>query len=138
MKVLRNILGFVLACVVGVLLPVAASLYDGLYRRSHGSHDPSWAVSYYAQFVGLGSAFVGAVGGGLGVWLLYSLHRYKFRDYAIAGATIGATCGALFTAMFNMRSDPVVSWFIFIILPAVSMALGFICYWFVSIKGHES
>jgi len=138
MKILRHVVGFLLACLIGALLPVAASVYDGLYRRSHGAHDPSWALSYYAQFVGLGSAFVGAVVGGIGVWLLHSLRRSKFRDYAMAGAAMGATCGAIFTAMFNIRGDPLVSWFIFITLPAASMALGFISYWFVSIKGYES
>ncbi len=138
MKAFRHIVGFLLACVVGVLLPISASVYDGLYRQSHRAEYAYWPLCYNAQFVGMGSALVGAVTGVVGISFLHSLHRSKFRDYVAAGAIIGAIGGAIFTALFNIESDPLVSWFVFIALPAASMALGFTCYWLVSIRGHES
>jgi hypothetical protein len=136
MKILRHLIGFLLACLVGVLLPIAASVYDALYPRNHGSHEPTWAIVSNAEIVGVESALVGSVAGAVGIGLLHWLHRSKFRDYVTAGASIGAICGAFLTVMFNLTKDP--SWFMFITLTVVSMALGFICYWLVSIRGHES
>ena len=136
MKILRHLIGFLLACLVGVLLPIAASVYDALYPRNHGSHEPTWAIVSNAEIVGVESALVVSVAGAVGIGLLHWLHRSKFRDYVTAGASIGAICGAFLTVMFNLTKDP--SWFMFITLTVVSMALGFICYWLVSIRGHES
>jgi MFS family permease len=138
MKILRHLIGFLLACLVGVLLPIAASVYDALYPRNHGSHEPTWTIVSNAEIVGLESASVGSVAGAVGIGLLHRLHRSKFRDYVTAGASIGAICGAFLTVMFNLTNDRSISWFMFITLVAVSMALGFICYWLVSIRGHES
>ena len=134
MKILRHLIGFLLACVVGALLPMAASVYDALYPRNHGAHEPIWAIVKNAEIVGLESALVGSVAGAAGIGLLHCLHRSKFRDYVTAGASIGAICGAIFTVVFNITNDPSISWFMFITLLAVSMALGFTCYWLVSIR----
>lgn len=140
MKVARQFLGFAAECTAGVLLPVAATVYDGVYRHYHGSPDSSWTdrLIFNIQFTALGSALVGLVVGVLGVVLLHSIRRSRFRDYALAGVGLGAVSGALFTAVTHIPEDPAVSWVIFVTLPALSMALGFICYWFICIRSHAS
>ncbi len=138
MKILRHLIGLLLACVVGVLLPVTASVYDALCPRNQGAHEPTWAIVKNAEIVALESALVGSVAGVVGIGLLHWLHRSKFRDYVIAGASIGAICGTFFTVVFNLTNDPSISWYTFIALVAVSMVLGFISYWLVSIRAHGS
>ncbi len=136
MTVLRQIFGFASACFVGVLLPVAAEVYDGVYRHSHGSPAP-WPSSLFpkVQFVALGSALVGLLVGVIGVGLLHWAHRVRLKDYVIAGLVLGAGSGASFTAISRIPTDPAVSWVVFIVLPSLSMAIGFTCYWCICIRG---
>jgi hypothetical protein len=138
MKIVRQFLGLSAACLAGVILPIAATVYDGVYRHSHGLADPSWTDRLICNIETtiLGSAFVGLIVGFLGVGLLHLVRRSRFRDYALTGIGFGAVSGVLFAAGTHVPADPVESWVIFVTLPALSMTLGFICYWFICVRNH--
>jgi hypothetical protein len=124
------------ACVVGLIMPVLATIYDGVYRHYHGSIDLYWKARVFegACFVGLGSAVVGLPLGILGVLVLHRLRRSSPIDYIMVGTCIGISAGLLFCIVVNTRSDPAVSWFVFTILPGISMGFGFAAYWLVGIR----
>src|ERR1051326_8047419 len=140
MRVLRQVIGCAVGCLVGVVLPVAATIYDGLYRHHRREQDPAWPSNLISNmvFTALGSAIVGLIVGALGVGLLHATRRCKVGDYLAAGVGIGAASGAFFTAATQIPGDSAVGWAIFITLPALSMALGFGCYWFICVRSHAS
>jgi NhaP-type Na+/H+ or K+/H+ antiporter len=139
MQVLRQLFGFSTACFVGLMLPVAATTYDAIYRH-HGSADSSWfdKLLLNIPLIALGSACVGLPVGVLGVVLLRGMKRSRLRDYAIAGLVMGAISGAVFTAGTRIQEDPGMVWLIFTTLPALSMGLGFACYWTICVRNHAS
>ena len=162
MNIVRQIMGISLACFVGVLVPVATTVYGGVYWHYHGTPDSSWKEGLINRIssTATASAIVGLLVGSMGVWLLHLMRRKTIGDYVLTGTVLGASTGAAIVAVIMTVStgmqqpgDPVVSPSILIILratlmelgsksvgmillPSVSMALGFACYWFVCVRSR--
>lgn len=139
-KIARHIIALSIACLVGAFPPVLAILYDALYRYQGSAASafgsPEWRARFLqsAIFTAAASIFVGLPAGALGVWCLHSLHRTALKHFALSGSGIGAACGALFVGLLHHPGDSPIVWLIFIMLPSISMTLGFIAYWFVCFK----
>jgi len=140
MKIARQIAGLAAACSVGIILPLLAILYDAAYRfpgsLASAWHNDNWRHAFFSSaiFIAEGSVFCGLIAGGLGIRYL-RLRRYTaFKHYLLAGGIIGAACGTLFSVIFNMPGDSWIAWPIFIVIPALSTALGFTVYWFICVR----
>jgi drug/metabolite transporter (DMT)-like permease len=138
MKAFRQLLALSFACMVGVLLPIAGTVYSHYHSSPKDSGLVEDGLLVSVQLVGFCSALVGLFVGGLGVGLLHLMRRFSFRDYALSGLGIGAAIGVLFTALTHHPGDPAISWVLFATLVALSMGLGFICYWSICVRSHAS